>query len=1472
MMTDPEDDADKQGPTVAASANECLQSFQNCLFAAASIHPRELSMVEDQVARFSSWANAIGVFAPGSASMDHRLRYAPEVKGVVTGLLESLNYRCQTLLKSLTSLAQSLSQGLYEGSNESLQKALIDVAAEISRLNKISNTIRRASKETQALKASNFQIKDDEGNDVEDILLEHFRHHIGDRFPNLGETLQGRLARTMVVRRKRILYRRHRQGSTSIEPQKNVPENPVELPNAQLITSSEQDKTKSKSPKGTVSQPATSTPSQVKSATTLAPEKFQRAAASPSVISASKTVALGNHEALVFPPAPGFALKKRYEQLKTRRDVSEAGMKKVLEEDDLIGIGEITCPYCLYALPAQQPDVLYNHSDEWLSHLQQHRRFWRCTAHRDMDPFMSSAEYITHMREVHDSKLNDNQLRVMANRNSRKMPKLFPSCPLCGKGEDEINGRLEDHLTGHLRSLALKSLPSYEDEMSDEDKNENDSIDISRPQSRSTVRDMKQAEEDVSLDILASSEFWDLWNPALPEDWGVNFMGNAHTVLNLSSHDVKDAAQFFDVLFFKDDIHNSEHDPILHSMLAQKMIAAYYQDPDDKYWKQKSFHTFVESPLIQKENIQGLVEMVEKMKNNSQGKASQASVSSSLVDEDALAAGDIDDMEKQQKGKEIDSIWIPVDAEAGSAQRKGVQQEGNGFLVVTVKTLNCSSDFLRQIGEPERLICQAAYGTDVSRVEFPANDQPSNTTFTLEVPSDIPKSLTISIFSDRQTNQQSPREALGALDGLIGTSEVRIRDIISTEYIYSDVRKMLKWDNQDQVDYQTAEISFDISWQIADPRTSDKTKNADEESSIANPQGGPSDARKVTAVDDLPASTTQVHHTLPSSLGDPNAGGNIHTPKLTHQESSSHNDVLEAENKKPSHGQPGYDSEEKGALTPGAHIKDENSFDLAHFNTDPFLRRYGKGNQINGPLTVQGVGTKTSSSGGDLYTEQGFSSDDSINEKPSQYGRQVHFTDDDDLIRGPGPRKTFKEMEAGPGFEQLSGRTYQLRPGHLPQAESLKEQRLRPQSQVLSTKLVEDYMTALHRVYYDKCNEHPDGFRGDHELRRHIDAKHSATVKRWVCEEPKNQIPSSPQPVIPLSRCKACLAQKQYGAWYNAAAHLRRAHFRPHRFGKSSGDWPSMSVLKDWMREVHQSADVPEDHISSVEDDMDEYPAPAEYIGRILQQTPMLAHDNEGESESPESGRQVNRFSQDIKMRSPASAGTGESTSEHDPWEPAFAVHWRDENEAREAPYGIFFNGVDKKETSTGGPRRWSPMDIKDETVAPSKLTTAPKDKESAGAKEESYRAIFDLRSSTSQPPPPRRDVRSEEDEHPSPSETPGSRKEVENEEAQRQHLKARMDPLRVVTVGKKSGRKSEASPPGASMDLERLIKEYRKLSRIRPDHSPTRASASSQDVSLPPVTVPDVSVAPKLKPESDPLPRRKKSDRKQDRKEWESD
>lgn len=121
------------------------------------------------------------------------------------------------------------------------------------------------------------------------------------------------------------------------------------------------------------------------------------------------------------------------------------------------------------------------------------------------------------------------------------------------------------------------------------------------------------------------------------------------------------------------------------------------------------------------------------------------------------------------------------------------------------------------------------------------------------------------------------------------------------------------------------------------------------------------------------------------------------------------------------------------------------------------------------------------------------------------------------------------------------------------------------------------------RVMCSQCSEYPEGFRGAHELNRHIDRQHKIYVKKWVCIEPVDGA-SKVRPINPLSKCKACSNQrKNYGAYYNAAAHLRRAHFKPKprgrskskiedksekRGGKGGGDWPPMNELKLWMKEV----------------------------------------------------------------------------------------------------------------------------------------------------------------------------------------------------------------------------------------------------------------------------------------------------------------
>ena len=138
--------------------------------------------------------------------------------------------------------------------------------------------------------------------------------------------------------------------------------------------------------------------------------------------------------------------------------------------------------------------------------------------------------------------------------------------------------------------------------------------------------------------------------------------------------------------------------------------------------------------------------------------------------------------------------------------------------------------------------------------------------------------------------------------------------------------------------------------------------------------------------------------------------------------------------------------------------------------------------------------------------------------------------------------------------------------------QDMLRQRSAPEPKVLIPKL-QYSRQAKEKLKCDRCNKNPDGYRGSHELHRHMALDHNAFRTAWICVDISQD--------GFLSGCAACETKKSYGQDYNAAAHLRRFHFHPRseirrtnvdpeekRGGKGGGKDPPMSECRRWMKKI----------------------------------------------------------------------------------------------------------------------------------------------------------------------------------------------------------------------------------------------------------------------------------------------------------------
>ncbi|KAI1095380.1 hypothetical protein F5B19DRAFT_342151 [Rostrohypoxylon terebratum] len=321
---------------ISEHAGQCLVSFGQCLKSTVSFDGQRYLNIQDEMARFSIWASNMAVFSDGGDCMDHRVRKASEVQRLVLSVLETLRRWIEELKFSTST------QGEFE-------RIANGISSKVSLLHELSNTIRKASRESQDIKAmSSFQLMD-EGMNIEDFLKGRFTHYLQDRFGESTDAIRNRLATTMVMRWKRVKFRRLRYSRNPIWPSQPAGKPSIEIPRPE------------------VTEPTTTprTYSTVQTATTLVPRNFQKASALSSV-SCVRSVDV---KKLCFPPRP---------------------------EALSLGVTEVTCQYCLYVLPVSEisdeakwqshivndldayvclfdpcdePNTLYRHSKDWLLHM-----------------------------------------------------------------------------------------------------------------------------------------------------------------------------------------------------------------------------------------------------------------------------------------------------------------------------------------------------------------------------------------------------------------------------------------------------------------------------------------------------------------------------------------------------------------------------------------------------------------------------------------------------------------------------------------------------------------------------------------------------------------------------------------------------------------------------------------------------------------------------------------------------------------------------------------------------------------------------------------------------------------------------------------------------------------------------------------------------------------------------------------------
>lgn len=232
------------GPTIAEHASKCSLLFKNHMIASEIV--QDLTLLDDQLARFTLWASNMDVFGPPNVSLDYRLRYSPTIVDIIHQLLDVI-YHCLTSLNPSNDPPQTPAvkkRRISDAGNVQVTKQFADdssdsdsdgdqaqktaslitytIGGTVTRLFRLSNAIRKSAKASRTRKIAEYTENEEANTAIKELRL-YTECYIRFRFPQAQEPLRSALIEANALRLRRLYYQmshRRRIALTVQRPQK----------------------------------------------------------------------------------------------------------------------------------------------------------------------------------------------------------------------------------------------------------------------------------------------------------------------------------------------------------------------------------------------------------------------------------------------------------------------------------------------------------------------------------------------------------------------------------------------------------------------------------------------------------------------------------------------------------------------------------------------------------------------------------------------------------------------------------------------------------------------------------------------------------------------------------------------------------------------------------------------------------------------------------------------------------------------------------------------------------------------------------------------------------------------------------------------------------------------------------------------------------------------------------------------------